>query len=321
MNFTRRPLKSISVTLIFFISHLGFGQNNLQVQHFLPNLFMQFPNVRDFTISSLEDEAYFTVQSYLGELSAIISIKKENEKWSEPHIVSFSGKYQDLEPSLSPNELRLFFASNRPLNNSADKPKDFDIWYVMRENRNSEWSSPINIGSPVNSENNEFYPSVSNNNNLYFTCDARNSKGKDDIFLCKWENGVYSSSISLSDSINSPGYEFNAYICPNESFIIFTGYNKEDGLGSGDLYISFQNADGTWSKAKNLGSEINSDKMDYCPFVDINTRTLYFTSRRSQLNSGPSGFSTVPELLSEMNKYENGQSRIYKVSIEQILSQ
>jgi hypothetical protein len=59
--------------------------------------------------------------------------------------------------------------------------------------------------------------------------------------------------------------------------------------------------------------------MDYCPFIDMNRKTLYFTSKRSHLDYSPSGFKTINELLSEMNKYENGSSRIYKVSMEQIL--
>jgi hypothetical protein len=311
-------MKRRLIISILFVSQLGFAQKESSVQPFLPNIFKQFPSVRDFTISSSQDEAFFTAQSYLGELSVIINIKKEKGKWSEPEIAPFSGGYQDLEPFLAPDGLRLYFASNRPLSDTTNKAKDFDIWYVQRENRNSGWLSPINIGPPINTENNEFYPSVATNNNLYFTSDA-NSKGKDDIFFSEWQNGHYSIPASLSDSINSDGYEFNAYVAPDESFIIFSGYNRGDGLGSGDLYISYQNTNGLWSKARNLGSEINSDRMDYCPFIDMNRKTLYFTSKRSHLDYSPSGFKTINELLSEMNKYENGSSRIYKVSMEQIL--
>ena len=65
------------------------------------------------------------------------------------------------------------------------------------------------------------------------------TKGKDDIFVSKWENGKYTEPVSLSDSINSDGYEFNAFIAPDESYIIFTAYQREDGFGSGDLYMSY----------------------------------------------------------------------------------
>ena len=161
------------------------------------------------------------------------------------------------------------------------KQKTLIFGMSQRENKNSAWSSPVNVGSPINSDKNEYYPCISDNNNFYLTSDASASKGKDDICLSKWENGKYTTPISLSDSINSEGYEFNAFVAPDESYLIFSGFQREDGFGGGDLYISYRISDNVWTKAKNLGPEINSDKMDYCPFVDTKTNTLYFTSKRS----------------------------------------
>jgi hypothetical protein len=302
------------IALLIFIPTL-FAQKN-KAEPFLPQIFSQFPNVRDIAISQEGDEIYFSVQSYADEVSFIASSKKINNKWIDPEIVNFSGKYFDIEPFLSSDGLKLFFASNRPRNNSSDKTKDFDIWYVQRENKNSEWSNPINVGEPINSDKNEFYPSIANNNNFYFTCDERTMKGKDDIFFSQWENGKYLEPVSLSDSINSDGYEFNAFVAPDESYIIYTAYQREDGFGSGDLYISYKFSDTVWSKAKNLGSQINSNKMDYCPFVDIKTNTLYFTSKRSDINISTIGFSSMQDFLKEMEKYENGLSRIYKTHLK-----
>ena len=309
-------MKKILVILVLLIVPLGFSQQASTVQPEAADIIMQFPNVRDFTISPSLNEAYFTAQSILSEISVIIKIEKQMGEWAEPKIVPFSGKYRDMEPFLSPDGLRLFFASDRPLYDSIDKPKDFDIWYVERNDNNSNWSIPINIGSPINTDQDEFYPSLSNNHNLYFTCDFQNSKNKDDIYFSKRENGKYLPPVALNDSINSEGYEFNSFIAPDESYIIFTGYNREDGLGSGDLYISYKIADDKWSKAKNMGAEINSDKMDFCPFVDANSNTLFFTSKRSQLNENPQSFTSAKDLLGAINKYENGSSRIYKVFFE-----
>lgn len=305
----------ILTSILIFFSSITLPQEN-KVEPFLSQIFSQFPNVRDIAISSEEDEIYFSVQSYVNEVSFIACAKKENNIWSNPEIVGFSGKYFDIEPFLSTDGLKLYFASNRPLTNAGDKTKDFDIWYVQRNNKNAEWSSPINLGEPINSTANEFYPSIAKNNNFYFTCDERTTKGKDDIFFSQWENGKYSEPISLSDSINSDGYEFNAFVAPDESFIIFTAYQREDGFGSGDLYISYKVSDTVWTKAKNLGPDINSNKMDYCPFVDTKTNTLYFTSKRSEINSSNTGFSTLQDFLNETKKYENGLSRIYKTTLK-----
>ena len=205
-----KPLTLTSILILF--SSLVFTQDKV-VEPFLPQIFSQFPNVRDIAISSAGDEIYFSVQSYVDEVSFIASAKKENDKWTDPEIVSFSGKYFDIEPFLSADGLKLYFASNRPLDNANDKTKDFDIWYVERENKNAEWSNPINLGEPINSPANEFYPSIADNNNFYFTCDERINRGKDDIFFSNGKTANTQSQISLSDSINSDGYEFNAFIC------------------------------------------------------------------------------------------------------------
>lgn len=303
-------------TILIFYSSISFAQET-KVESFLPQIFSQFPNVRDIAISLDGDEIYFSVQSYVDEVSFIASSKRENNKWTDPEIVSFSGKYFDIEPFLSADGLKLYFASNMPLDNTNDKTKDFDIWYVERENKNKGWSNPINLGEPINSSANEFYPSIANNNNFYFTCDERSTKGKDDIFFSQWANGKYTDPISLSDSINSDGYEFNAFVAMDESYIIFTAYQREDGLGSGDLYMSIKDSDGIWAKAKNLGAEINSDKMDYCPYVDTKTNTLYFTSKRSEINNSNKGFSSLQDFFNDMKKYENGLSRIFKTTLKQ----
>jgi len=304
----------IAVVIILFYS-TAFTQEK-SVEPFMPQLFSQFPNVRDMAISSEGDEIYFSIQSYADEVSFIAVSKKENNNWSVPEITTFSGKFFDIEPSLSSDGLKLYFASNRPLLNTENKAKDFDIWYVQRVSKDSGWSNPINVGAPINSESDEFYPSIANNNNFYFTCNQRSTKGKDDIFVSYWKGDKYLEPLSLSDSINTDGYEFNAFIDPNDSYIIFTAYQRKDGFGSGDLYISYKISDSTWTKAQNLGKEINSDKMDYCPYIDIKTNTLYFTSKRSFLNNSDKGFTALKDFLIEMKQYENGLSRIYKTILK-----
>ena len=61
-------MKEKLVFLVLLVLQSGFAQENSQVVSFLPDVFKQFPNVRDFTISSNEDEAYFSAQSPVGEI-------------------------------------------------------------------------------------------------------------------------------------------------------------------------------------------------------------------------------------------------------------
>ncbi|WP_262420317.1 hypothetical protein [Flagellimonas meishanensis] len=302
-------MKNSCYALLFCFSVLSFSQEVSQPEAAIPGL-TQFDKIRDFTLDNTGAEAYFTIQSQTEEISVIVTAKKELETWSPPELVRFSGRYRDMEPFLSPDGLRLYFVSNRPLHDSINKPKDFDIWFVERSDVQKEWSAPINLGGPVNTEHNEFYPSLAENGNLYFTSDSPESIGKDDIFFSARTKDGYSKPVSLSASINSEGFEYNAYISRDESYLIFGGYNREDGLGSGDLYISFKR-DGEWTQAKPLPMPINSSYMDYCPFMDESNGVLYLTSRRTK--NPTEGLEDMDTLSSFLNSYENGNSRLYQV--------
>lgn len=305
------------IVLLFVLTfQVFYSQQNTTVTPVIPEIISQIPTVRDFTLSPSQDEIYFTAQGYSGELSTIVKVAKKDGQWSSPQVASFSGQYRDLEAMFSPDGLRLFFVSDRPNTFSSSEKKNHDIWYVERSSLTSNWSEPKNLGAPINTEGDEFYPSIAKNGNLYFTSTAATSKGKDDIFMSEWKNGKYNQPKSLSEAINSVGYEYNSYIAPDESFLLFGGYKRKDGLGSGDLYVSYKNEGGNWSTAKNLSSEINSDKMDYCPFYDIKTNTLYFTSRRTAIQPDTTKSKSLKEILNIMNSYQNGLSRIYSTSIK-----
>lgn len=306
-------IRSILTITLVFIS-LFLSAQNPEIVQFDKKL-NQFLNVRDFVISGDGNEAYFTVQSPNQDISQIVCIKKDRDNgWSEPELLPFCNEYMYMEPFLSADGNRLFFASDRPLNDSIQKKKDFDIWYVERRNLNENWSNPINAGEPVNSTSDEFYPTLSINNNLYLTKQADEGMGKDDIYLCKWDGTRHTAPLLLDENINSKGYEFNAFISKNENFIIFTKYNEPGGLGSGDLYISKKNAEGEWTKAVNLGVPVNTPYMEYCPYYDEKNSTLYFTSRRNNLS--PKKFNDLNEFQSYVNEGDNGLSKIYKTLIK-----
>lgn len=270
-----------------------------------------FQNLRDFYISEEFKEAYFTIQSPNQELSQIALVK--NNKWKKPILLPFCDNYSYLEPFLSYDCKRLYFASDRPKDKTSNTKSDFDIWYVERKDLKSNWSEPINLGNVVNTSENEFYPTLANNNNLYFTKDSTSGMGKDDIYMCNWNGTSYSEPRLLNKNINSEGYEFNAFISKDESFLLYTKYNSKDGYGSGDLFIAKKDITGEWKTAENLGNIINSKYMEYCPFYDSTSGTLYFTSRRCNLASKK--FNSLKDFQHYITSTENGLSKIYKVKI------
>ncbi len=308
--------KVVFFALFIFITS-SFAQEKKTVKPFLPEIITSLSNVRDIAISADHNEIYFTLQPFTHKVSFIVKLKKTKLGWSSPEIVDFSGIYRDIEPFLSHDGLRLYFSSNRPVNSTDSLPGDYNIWYVERKSNDDKWSNPINIGSPVNSEADEFYPSLGLSGNLYFTAERENTKGKEDIYICTRKKGKYSAPASLNSSINSKGYEFNAFIAPDESFIIFTAYGRKDCLGGGDLYISTKNKEGVWQPARHLGNEINSSAIDYCPFVDKNG-VLYFTSKRNALKNYYPKRLNFNDFWKEVNQYENGLERLYHFDLKKL---
>ncbi|AOW20958.1 TolB family protein [Urechidicola croceus] len=315
----------MKIVVLFFIliSNIIFSQNieNIDsVEAYEFDFFNEFPNVRDISISNNQAEMYFTIEGFKKEFSFIAVSKKINGVWQRPKVAPFSGKDKDLEPFLSPDNLKLFFASNRAIESNNPK-EDMDIWYVERESLNTQWSKPIHIEAPINTDKDEFYPAITNSGNLYFTSAyEEDSKGKEDIYISKLVDGKYIKPMSLGDAINSETYEFNAYVSPDERIIIFSSYRRSDTVGGTDLYISFKDQQDNWKPAINLGEGINSDKIDYCPFIDFKSNTVYFTSERSEQNQNYETHQNIQEILNEMKSHPNGLSRIFKVNLTEILS-
>ncbi|MCD9585114.1 hypothetical protein [Tenacibaculum maritimum] len=305
--------KFILTITLTFLSNLIWTQNEHDISEFSPVL-NQFYDVRDFCISNDGKEAFVTLQAPNGVISQIVTITKKNNKWTTPKLLPFCNTYKYLEPFLSSDGKRLFFVSDRPLTNTSTTRKDFDIWYVERADINAAWSSPVNIGKPISSNLDEFYPTLSENNNLYFTMNSPNGRGKDDIYFSKWNGTTYLPPVLLNENINSNGYEFNAFISKKEDFILFTKYNEKGGQGSGDLYISKRNSNGKWGKAVNMNTPINTKYMEYCPFYDEKRQILYFTSKRQ--NIAPKKFKDIADFKEYIQQHKNGLSKIYKIPIK-----
>ncbi len=196
------------------------------------------------------------------------------DQWSEPRTILSHEKYGYNDPFLSPDEQRLYFISQRTLD-GLDKKEDYDIWYVKR--LTNGWSAPINAGSNINTNANEYYISFTNSGTMYF---SSNKIGNNfDIYTSKFVNGKFQKATPLSDSINTPAYEADVFIDPDEKYIIFCG-NRKDGLGRGDLYISFKRKDGTWESAVNMGNRINTKGHELCPFVTKDGNYLFYTSNQ-----------------------------------------
>jgi len=200
--------------------------------------------------------------------------------WSVPETILSHERYGYNDPFLSPDENRLYFISERALDGMG-APKDHDIWYVKREKEG--WSEPINAGPNINSEGNEYYISFTKKGTMYFSSNVNapeDRKWSDlDIYASHFADGEFQKAIRLGDAINTENYEADVFVAPDESYLIFCS-TRPEGLGRGDLYISYKNEDGTWTKALNMGEAVNTEHHELCPFVTADGKYLMYTSNQ-----------------------------------------
>jgi hypothetical protein len=263
---------------------------------------------RDGCFTADGKEFYYSV--WTGPYGAIVATKLGPSGWSTPEVVPFSGRYSDVEAFVAPNGKRLYFASNRPITGDGP-PKDYDIWYVER--RGNGWGDPVNVGSPVNTAKNEFYASATRRGDLYVTAEIDGTLGGEDIFKFERLEKGFGAAVNLGPGVNSTKGEFNAFVDPDERFILFSSFGRADQIGGGDIYISERLADGSWGAARILGPEINSKSLDYCPWVSPDGSFLLFSSRRPAQGSYWSSTKTLDDIRRTRNEAGNGQEDIYFV--------
>jgi Tol biopolymer transport system component len=209
----------------------------------------------------------------------IFLMREINEQWTKPKPMSFTAGYTDRDFTMSPDGMKIYFGSNRPREKN-EKPLDALDIYMTERIDGMMWSEPKNIGNVINSDLGENYPSVAGNGNLYFFSNRADGFGGCDIYVSRYSDGSYLPPENLGSSVNSDRNDWDSFIAPDESYIIFSSQNRDDTLGGQDLYISFRKDDGSWTVARNMGASVNSNAGEICPSLSLDGKYLFFTSRR-----------------------------------------
>jgi hypothetical protein len=238
-------------------------------------------------------------------------------RWTTPEILPFSGMYRDSDPTLSPDGLRMYFVSDRPVcvnSGGCVDRNNFDIYVsTMAEGR---WGQPERLAEPVNSPSNEYFASVAANGNLYFTSQRPGSKGID-VYRARWVKGAFEAPENLGAPVNGDGIaNVEAFIAPDESYLLLGTFGRP-GYGSSDLYISFAKA-GKWTEPKNLGPGINSSGRDYSPHVSLDGKWLIYGSERGMSTEKHNGPWTYREFRQRSAGVLNGLGNLYRVPLSTI---
>lgn len=286
--------------------YMGQEKPGLEPVLFAPQIVSTGFHDRDAAFSPDHTEFYYTMR-LPGQRYVIMVMRRMDQRWTKPRVASFSGTYNDLEAAFSPDGRRLYFVSDRPRAAGGDA-RDTDIWYLERTE--SGWSEPHNPGPPLNTDGNEFYPSLALNGTIYFTADY---DGSDDLYRARWVGGAFAETEKLGSAINTSLHEFNAMVAPDESYIIFTTVGRDDDIGQGDLYVSFRREDGGWAEAVNMGTSINSEATDFCPALSPDGRYFFFTSNRVSRENAAMGLKSLADVSEYHTLPQNGNYDIYWV--------
>jgi len=263
---------------------------------------------------NLADRVVYFVKSTPNRRFGTILSSRYEGAWSAPTVLSFSGKYSDRAPFLTPDATRLYYSSDRPAEDylGAVAKQDFDIWYVERK-ADSTWSKPKSVGATVNGPGNEGDPALAADGTLYFSSDRAGGRGMSDLWRCRSVNGAFGPAEHLGDSVNTAGSESDPRIAPDQSYMIFTS-DRPGGRGGSDLYVSNRRGD-HWSTPVNLGEPVNSMADEFAPCVSPDGEYFFWTSCRSFADATRDPPWDYPDLLARLRRTRNGLGDIYQIDL------
>jgi outer membrane protein OmpA-like peptidoglycan-associated protein len=113
---------------------------------------------------------------------------------------------------------------------------------------------------------------------MFFTaCQKADSYGGCDIYFAKKTGNRWSEAINIGEPVNSRYWESQPSISSDGRTLYFVS-NRPGGKGGMDIWKSYINDHGRFSKPENLGDSINTRGTESGPFIHPDNQTLYFAS-------------------------------------------
>ncbi|MDX2174031.1 MAG: OmpA family protein [Bacteroidota bacterium] len=222
---------------------------------------------------------FFTVhQKQTKELNLIATPNNFSERKNLGKNINTYGN--EITPIISADEKTLFF-TRADFNGNTGGKDDNDIWYSQFSVKDSSWGPAKNIGKPLNNVSNNFIQSVSHDNNTLIVGNKYTSYGE---FKAAGFSISHKSKTgwSVPKDMNIKNYyNDNQYtetcMSPN-GHVMLLALQRDQTEGFKDFYVSFLQADSSWSEPKNIGKIINTFSDETSPFIAADGVTLYFSS-------------------------------------------
>jgi outer membrane protein OmpA-like peptidoglycan-associated protein len=130
----------------------------------------------------------------------------------------------------------------------------------------------------INTKENEGAAAISADGRVmvFTSCNKRDGFGSCDLYISYFENNAWQKPENLGSEVNTSAWESQPFLSSDGRFLLFSS-NRKGGFGKRDLYFS-KKVDDEWSKAKNLGSEVNTFADEISPFLSLSNDELFFSS-------------------------------------------
>lgn len=232
------------------------------------------------SVSNAFPELYFSMAAPDFSYRNIMMSRFENRRFTQPEKVQVGGEIYDAsDVHISANGDFLYFKMRGQIDGQPER-RDGNIFRSPRIG--DQWGPAEILPETVNSSTlSEYYPISTLSGNLYFS--RENPDTDYDIYVSHFENGQYQKAIKLPATINTDLLESDAFIAPDESFMIFVRMYEEGAMGVSDLYISFNQGNDQWTEARNMRA-YNSLGVDGSPCLSPDGNFLFFTSTRDSPN-------------------------------------
>jgi Tol biopolymer transport system component len=209
----------------------------------------------------------------------VTSRSSKRGDWGVPENLgpNVNSKADDMEPSISKDELSLYFCSNRPGGNG-----ERDIWMTRRITKQSSWQEPINLGPIVNSSSDEAEPCISADElSLYFNTNRPGGNGTQDIWVTTRSTieEQWSYSENLGSIVNSSFLECGPDVSESGLALLFCS-DRPGALRPTDLWISVRSSVfEPWGIPFNIGSMFDTPGQRACANISSDGTTLFFAVR------------------------------------------
>jgi len=167
-------------------------------------------------------------------------------------------------PALAPDGKRIFFVSDMPGGYGGT-----DIYMCL--DQGGQWGEPVNLGSAINTAQNEVFPFVGTDNTLYFSSNGHPGLGGLDIHAAKYLGlDEYGSPMNVGAPVNGTLDDF-AFIIDKSGKRGYFSSNRPGGVGDDDIY-TFEMTGPLEQRFLVTGLVIDEDNGS--PLIDLEVRLL-----------------------------------------------